>query len=65
MYLNLLTHKRNAYLTDQNPTSFANGILKLLNDKGLAQKLKANAPQTAKIFSIKKIVDEIEKIYYS
>ena len=63
MYSNILTHKKDAYLTNQNPAAFAYGIKKVLDNHELSENLASNTYHTAKKFSIPKIVDEIEQIY--
>jgi hypothetical protein len=59
----MLTHNEDAILTAQNPLSFANGILHVLNDPKICEKLKANALNTAQQYSIESVVDSIEYIY--
>lgn len=63
MYRNLLTHQKNAYLTDQNPEAFAQGILYLLGNKEFSKKLSKNAQITAKKYSLEHVTDEIEEVY--
>lgn len=63
MYINLLTHRHDAYLTDQNASAFATGILNILEDKELSLKLSSNSIITAKKYSIEHIVNQIQKLY--
>ena len=63
MYQNILTNNKDAILTTQNPHAFANGILSVLNNPEISQKLKTNALQTAQKYSIESIVDSIEYMY--
>jgi glycosyltransferase involved in cell wall biosynthesis len=63
MYQNILTNDKDAILTAQNPHAFAKGILNILNNPKISQKLKTNALKTAKKYSIESIVDSIEIMY--
>ena len=63
MYQNLLAHKKDAYLTSQDYKSFAEGIIHVLKDNELSEKLSKNALITAKNLSFEKVTDKIEKIY--
>lgn len=63
MYRNLLTHGRDAYLTDQNPKAFAEGILRVLEDDELSERLSRNARLTGEKYSSEKVADGIQKIY--
>jgi glycosyltransferase involved in cell wall biosynthesis len=63
MYINLLTHCHDAYLTNQNVSAFARGILRILDDKDLSLKLTTNSIITAKKYSIEHIVNEIHNVY--
>lgn len=65
MYRNLLTHGKDAYLTEQNPKAFAEGVLCLLENDELSERLAKNAQVTAEKYSFQKITDEIEKIYHA
>lgn len=63
MYRNLLTHGVDGFLTGQNPKAFAEGILKVLEEDGLSERLGMNAEKTAERYSFEKVTDNIEKIY--
>lgn len=63
MYNNLLTHKKDAYLTVQDPRSFAEGIICVLNNEELSRKISKNALLTAEKLSFIKVTDNIEKVY--
>jgi len=65
MYKNLLTHEKDAYLTGQDPKSFAQGIIRVLQDDELSKRLSKNALITAEKLSFEKVTDKIEKIYES
>jgi len=65
MYRNLLTHRKDAYLTKQDPKAFAEGILCLLKNDEFSKKLSKNAQETAKRHSFEKITDKIEEVYES
>jgi|GEM_PF-1598586 glycosyltransferase involved in cell wall biosynthesis len=65
MYRNLLTHGRDAYLTEQNPKAFAEGILHLLENDELSERLSKNAEIAAERYSFEKVTDRIEEIYES
>lgn len=63
MYGNLLTHEKDGYLTSQNPKSFAEGIICVLEDKKLSNRISRNALITAEKLSFKKVTDKIEETY--
>lgn len=63
MYLKILTNKIDGYLTSQDPQLFSEGIIYILKNKELAQILSINALKTAKKYSLKKILYQIEKTY--
>ena len=63
MYRNLLTHQKNAFLTDQNPEAFAQGILYLLGNKEFSKRLSENAQITTKKHSFENVTDKIEEVY--
>jgi len=63
MYTNILTHGKDAYITERNPESFAEGILKVLNDEDLARKLSQNARKTAKKYDFEKISERVMEVY--
>lgn len=62
-YRNLLAHGKDAYLTEQNPKTFAEGILHLLEDDKLSDRLSKNALVTAEKYSFEKVTDEVEEVY--
>jgi glycosyltransferase involved in cell wall biosynthesis len=63
MYVNILTHGKDAYLTDQNPSAFANGILCILKNEKISKKLTINSVKTAEKYSIQHIVNKIQILY--
>ena len=63
MYENLLTHKKDCYMTRQDPNSFAQGILSVLKDDELTKRISRNALITAEKYSFKNITDQIEEVY--
>ena len=63
MYRNLLTHGKDAYLTEQNPKAFAEGVLRLLENDELSERLSKNAQITAEKYSLEKVTDEVEEVY--
>jgi len=65
MYRNLLTHGVDGYLTEQNPKAFAEGVLYLLENDELSERLSKNAQRTAEKYSFEKVTDEVEKVYES
>jgi len=65
MYRNLLTHGKDAYLTEQNPKAFADGIIRILENDELSKRLSKNAQITAEKHSFEKITDKVEKVYES
>jgi glycosyltransferase involved in cell wall biosynthesis len=65
MYANILTHGKDGYLTAQNPSAFADGILRILKDSRVSNKFSINSLETAEKYSIQRIVNEIEFLYES
>ncbi len=65
MYQNLLTHGKDAYLTEQNTKAFSEGILRVLENDELSERLSKNAQITAEKYSFEKVTDEIEDVYNS
>lgn len=65
MYANIITHGKDGYLTAQNPSAFAEGILKVLKDTRTSNILSKNSVKTAEKYSIQRIVNEIEFLYES
>ena len=65
MYANIITHGKDGYLTEQNPSAFAEGILKILKDTRISHKMSTNSVKTAEKYSIQHIVNEIEFLYES
>jgi len=63
MYKKVLTHRKNAYLTVQNPEAFAEGILHLLENPLLSKRLVKNALTSVKDYSFQKVAEEIEAVY--
>ena len=63
MYKNLLTYKKDGYLTPQDPKSFAKGIIYVLENEELSKKMSINAVATAKKYSFKTIANKVEDIY--
>jgi len=63
MYKNLLTHKKDAYLKSQDYKSFAEGIIRVLEDDKLSKRISKNALMTAEKYSFIKVTDKIEKVY--
>lgn len=63
MYKNILTHKKDAFLTRQNINSFAEGIIHVLEDEKLSKKLSKNAFISSKKHSLERITNTIEYIY--
>lgn len=59
----LLTNGKDSYLTEQNPKSFAEGIIHVLEDEELSKRISKNALVSAEKLSFKKVTDNIEKIY--
>ena len=64
-YKNLLSHKKTAFLTGQNPQSFAEGIIEVLRSPELQENLKKNALKEGTKYSFTRIVDQIEAVYKS
>jgi glycosyltransferase involved in cell wall biosynthesis len=65
MYRNLLIHGEDGYLTGQNPKAFAEGVLCLLENDELSERLSKNAQVTAEKYSFQKVTSEIEEVYES
>lgn len=65
MYRNLLTHGKDAYLTEQKSKTFAEGILYLLEDEEFSKRISKNAQITAEKYSFEKVTDEVEEVYES
>ena len=63
MYKNLLKHDFNGYLTKQNVKDFARGIITVLNDESIANKLKSNTISSVKKYSFRNISIDIINIY--
>jgi len=59
----LLKHRYNGYLTGQTPEAFSRGLLHVLKNKELRNKMSLNSKITAKSFSFQKIVDQLETLY--
>ena len=47
----------------RNPQAMAQAILRVLEDKNLAEKLRENGPKTAKQFTWDKTTDQVEKLF--
>ncbi|MGK7958417.1 MAG: hypothetical protein AB4063_24635, partial [Crocosphaera sp.] len=59
-------HKENAWVVDyQNSEQIAQGILALLKDSTLRQKIIDNAFQTAQRYDIKNQIKQVEQFYLS
>jgi glycosyltransferase involved in cell wall biosynthesis len=63
MYKNILEDDINAILTEQNCKSFAEGILKVIDNSQLSNWLSCNALIEADKFSLKEVVDKYENIF--
>jgi glycosyltransferase involved in cell wall biosynthesis len=63
MYQNLLTHKKDGYFTAQDPKSFGEGIIYLLENEEISKNISKNTLTTAEKLSFKKVVDQVEKVY--
>ena len=63
MYRNILTHGVNAYLTEQNPQSFAEGMLAVLENETLAKRLGEDARNMAGNYSFQRVSDQVEELY--
>jgi len=63
MYRNLLIHGEDGYLTGQNPKAFAEGVLCLLENDELSERLSKNAQMTAEKYSFQKVTDQVEEVY--
>ena len=60
---NILSHKKDSYLTEMNPKSFAEGIIYVLKDEELSNKISKNAYVTAEKYSFKTVTDKVEELY--
>lgn len=65
MYTNILTHGKDAYITEKNPKKFAEGIIKVLEDKKLAKKLSENGKKTAEKYDFEEITEKVMEVYES
>ena len=65
MYEHLLTHKKDGYLTSQDPKSFSEGINYVINNEELSKNMSKNALLTAQKYSFKIIADIVETLYIS
>jgi len=63
MYENILTHKKNGYLTVQNPKSFAEGISLILHNKNISDFISINARKLIKNYSFKEISLKLNSLY--
>ena len=63
MYRNLLEHGRNGYMTEQNPESFAKGILRVLGDDALRDMIAKEACDAAEEYSFKRVAEKVESLY--
>jgi len=63
MYRNLLEHGKNGYMTEQNPESFAKGILRVLDDDILRDRIATEANKAAEEYSFRRVAEKVESLY--
>ncbi len=63
MYRNLLDHGKNGYMTEQNPESFAKGILQVLDNDVLRDSIAREAHRAAEEYSFRRVAEKVESLY--
>jgi 1,2-diacylglycerol 3-alpha-glucosyltransferase len=63
MYRNLLEHDKTGYMTEQNPESFAKGILRVLGDDILRDRIAEEARDAAAEYSFRRVAEKVESLY--
>ena len=63
MYRNLLKHDKTGYMTGQNPESFAKGILQVLGDDILRDRIAMGARDAAEEYSFRRVAEKVESLY--
>lgn len=53
-----LTHGHNAFITENDPKSYAHGVIKLFRDSRLLESLKNNCKDESRLYSIENMVDK-------